>query len=492
MARCNQRTKKTVLFIWFCLALYVIPGCVNYSGLKQQQKLKKPSEFATKKSIVSTHGSWPTMDWAKQFDKQLPQLIEEGLAKNPNLQNAFAKKDQAQALVNGYNAALYPQVHFLDMISRSKIDATPLHALENFGLEALSFSYELDFWGKHYAALAQALSQEQASEVMTYQAALIIGTSIASLYNQLDYQYRYREVVAHTVEQRARLKNITKKLLHSGLATDVQLYQDKTELATSNAKLIAIDADIQRTRQQLGVLLGGGPDRGFAIAKPHLPQLADFKLPDHLPLDLIGRRPDLVAARWQVESALQGAKQVKAEFYPNVDLSALLAHFTFGSQRLFSHNNQFRGGGVAVHLPVFDAGVLRAKLQGKYALLDEQIATYNGALNNAFGEVAEQLTLIRSINQQLVIQKRALESSAKAYNLAQKQYEFGLTSQLLVLNTESHYINQQQNRLLLIKSRRDLQIALIKALGGGFDEALLTVKRTIVTPDLVLKKDNHV
>jgi outer membrane protein TolC len=170
----------------------------------------------------------------------------------------------------------------------------------------------------------------------------------------------------------------------------------------------------------------------------------------------------------------------------------MAANFSFGAHAIFRHTNQFLGVASAVYLPVFDGGVLRARLKGQYAVLDEQIALYNATLNKALGEVAQQITSIQNLDKQLQTQSLALSAARHAFILAQKQYEIGLTSQIVMLNAETHYLEEEQSRLQLIKARRDLQIALIKALGGGFDESFLATPRTTASPKRLLKREEYV
>ncbi len=469
-----------------------ITGCINYFGLHQKQRLKPVEELATKNSIPEDNGHWPSTNWAVQFDTHLPQLIQEGLENNPDLQTAVARQQQAQAIVKEGQSALLPRVNFYGLNSRSKALLTTSHLLQNLGVGALNFSYELDFWGKNYAQLAQALSNEKVSQATLYQSQLILSTSIATTYNQLDYQYQLQKVLVRTRQQRALLNKITKGLLSSGLATNVQVYQAMNTYADVSTQLVGINGEIEKTRLQLGVLLGKGPDRGLSLPNPHFAYLAAPKLPDKLPLHLLGRRPDIVAARWQVEAALHHVKYVKAQFYPDVNLLALAANVSLGAGALFRDSNQLLAYATAISLPLFDGGYLRAQVQQNYAIVDEKIATYNAAVNQALGEVAQQITMIHTADAQLKVQKVALEAAGKAYFLARKQYELGLTSQLVVLNTETQYLVEQQARLELIKGRRDLQIALIKSLGGGFEERFLPTPRTTVTPNHILKKDEHV
>lgn len=482
-----------VHFTLLCLLLQGISGCVNYIGIHQKQKIIKPNQLATKKSLLAKQGLWPKSDWTKQFaDPQLTFLIQEAIAHNPDLQVAVAREYQAQALVEGHNAPLLPKIEAYGMVARNKITYPLLPTWQNFGFGALNFSYELDFWGKNYSLLAQALSEEKVSQASCQASTLMITTSVASLYNQLSYEYDLKDILQHTVRQRKILDEITKVRVSSGLGTEVQIYQAHNLYGTARTQLAAVNGQIITTRQQLGVLLGLGPDRGFSITRPKLSKSTAPSLPPNLPLNLIGRRPDIVAARWQVEAALSGVKYMKSKFYPNVNLFAAAAYFSFGADRLFRRADKLLAAAPAFSLPLFDAGLLRAQLKGEYAVLDEQIALYNSTLNKALGEVAQTLTATRSIDQQLQEHRYALISAQHAYELSRKQYRIGLTSQLVVLDAETRYLEAQQTKALLIKSRRDMHIALIKALGGGFDESALPTPRTTVTPEHLLKKDTHV
>lgn len=485
--------RKTSIFSASLFGLVLsLDGCVNYVGIHHKQNIRKPEQFATKHSLSTKQGTWPKITWAKDLDPHLPALIHEGLANNPDLQVVIARQNQAFAQVEGRSGALLPQANFIGLTARNKLMSPLNHQFQNFGVAALSFNYELDFWGKNYSLLAQALSEQKVSQAALYQSALMISTMIASTYNQLDYEYALRAVLMRTLKQRKVLNTITEKLLRSGLATKVQRYQAQNVYADVQTQLVAINGQIRSTRQQLGVLLGAGPDRGFTIPAPRFADVPDPKLPANLPMDLLGRRPDVVAARWQVESALYGVKNIKAQFYPNVNLLALAADFSFGTMSVFRNSSQLLSGAAALTLPIFDGGILRAQLKGQNAKLDEQIALYNSTLNQAFGEIAEQVTMIRTMDEQLRVQKVALHAAQRAFELAQKQYEFGLTSQIVMLDAETRYLEEQQARLLLIKSRRDLQIALVKALGGGFNECCLPTPRTTASPKHFLKKDEHV
>ena len=470
----NAHIKSLSNYFALILLLAALTGCVNYLGIHSHKKMANPAQFQTRKSIPKQHGQWPKLDWANQFgDPQLVTLINEAIACNPDLEAARARIKQAQALASNKAAALYPQANARGAIERVRFasSADLPFDIDNatFTQRAflLNINQDLDLWGKNISFLREAISQEKAAEAAAQEASLSLATSVASTYNQLAYYYALRDVLKGTVAQREGLNKISMVRLRTGLDTKTQVYQSRSSTETARTQLIAAEGEIITLRQQLGVLLGGGPDRGLGITQPRLKMTRTPQLPDNLPLNLLGRRPDIVGARWKVEASRHGIKGTKARFYPDVNLVAGAAFLAFALSDITNTAN-VRFMGAAFSLPIFDAGALRAQLRGKYALYEEAVAEYNSTLNRALGEVATQLASIQSVDRQLGPQKEALHAAEHAYNLARVQYRTGLASQLVVLDAQLSYLNEQQAHLQLVTSRRNLQIALIKALGGGF------------------------
>jgi NodT family efflux transporter outer membrane factor (OMF) lipoprotein len=191
-------------------------------------------------------------------------------------------------------------------------------------------------------------------------------------------------------------------------------------------------------------------------------------LPDNLPADLVSRRPDIVAARWRVDAITHEVKEAKAEFYPDINLSAALGLDAFGFGRLLTAASRTGSAGAAIHLPIFDAGELRAQLKGRYADFDDAVATYDQTLISALSGVATQLAQIRSSDVQLTDAQTAQQEAREADDLAITQYKGGLTNQLTVLNADMNTLQADQAVANLLMNRRDQQIALASALGGGY------------------------
>jgi NodT family efflux transporter outer membrane factor (OMF) lipoprotein len=455
----------------------VLSACANYAGISSDKQMAQPQSFATQQSIPSDQGHWPATDWADQFgDTQLKALLAEALQGSPTLAQARARIAAAAAYAETAKSSTLPKVGASYSFTREQYSGTasipPPYAgswqSENEGL--LTASYDLDLWGKNREALKASMSQLQASEADAEVVKLTLTSAIARSYNQLARLYVLHDIAQQEVEQREQIDRITAGRIANGLDTEVERKTAQANLATSRATLASFDGSIVTTRYQLAALLGAGPDRGLSIARPTLGIGDEVRLPDNLPADLVSRRPDLVAARWRVDALTHDVKEAKAEFYPDINLSAAIGLDAFGFGRFLTAASRTANAGPAVHLPIFDGGELRAQLKGRYADFDDAVAGYNQTLVTALSEVATQLAQIRSTDTQLGDAEIAQDAARSAYQLALTQYKAGLTNQLTVLNADTNALSADESVANLKMNRRDQQIALAQALGGGYTE----------------------
>ena len=454
-----------------------LSACVNYAGISSDKQMAQPQTYATQQSLPADHGHWPAADWADQFgDAQLKALLVEALKGNPSIEQARARVAAAAAYSDTAKASTMPKVGATYSFTRQQYSGTALvpppyggsWQSENQGL--LSASYDLDLWGKNREALKASLSQLQASEADAEVVRLSLTSATARAYNQLARLYALRDIAQQEITQREQIDRITAGRIATGLDTQVERKTAQANLATSRATLASLDGSILTTRYQLAALLGAGPDRGLAIARPTLGIGDEVRLPDNLPADLVSRRPDLVAARWRVDALTHDVKEAKAEFYPDINLSAAIGLDAFGFGRFLTAASRTASAGPAIHLPIFDGGQLRAQLKGRYADFDYAVATYNQTLVTALSEVATQLAQIRSTDEQLGEAQAAQEAARGADQLALTQYKAGLTNQLTVLNADTTALAADQQVANLKMNRRDQQIALAAALGGGYTD----------------------
>ena len=201
-------------------------------------------------------------------------------------------------------------------------------------------------------------------------------------------------------------------------------------------------------------------------------------VPNALPADLLGRRADISAARWRIEAATSDVKSAKASFYPNVNLSAFVGLASIGLNNLVKASSEQYGIGPALTLPIFDGGRLRANLRGRHADLDVAIESYNGAVIDAVHDAADQISSVRSVERQQREQAAAQAAAEAAYDLATQRYRAGLGGYLTVLTAETGVLNQRRQATDLKARALDTQVALIRALGGGYTADAVPATRT--------------
>jgi NodT family efflux transporter outer membrane factor (OMF) lipoprotein len=457
------------------IALFVA-GCANYAGISSDKQIASPDNYQATQSVPGQGGQWPTLDWANQFgDPQLPKLIDEALSDAPTIAQAQARIAKASAYIESSRSSLYPKVNGSYSWNRELFSGNALYPPPYGGTwysennVLASASWDLDLWGKNRSRLNMAVSQEKAAEADMQQARVTLSASVARTYNQLALLYALRDVTQREIANRENVGRITNGRVAAGLDTNVERRTAEGNVATSQTNLSDLDGQIESVRYQLAALLGKGPDRGLQIANPVIDPKVNIALPDNVPADLISRRPDIVAARWQVEASTHNIKEAKAEFFPDINLAAGFGFDAFGWGRFLTAGSRQIQAGPAIHLPIFDAGALRSQLKGRYADFDNDVASYNQTLINALNDVATNISSIRAVDKQMNDANRALAAATSAYNLAVIRYKAGLSPQLQVLTADQNRLANEQTVTNLRMRRSDLQIALIRALGGGFD-----------------------
>jgi NodT family efflux transporter outer membrane factor (OMF) lipoprotein len=232
--------------------------------------------------------------------------------------------------------------------------------------------------------------------------------------------------------------------------------------------MAALDEEIATTRNALAALVGAGPDRGLAIQRPQVATLRPFGLPDRLALDLIGRRPDIVAARWRAEAATHRVDEAKRAFYPDINLSASVGQAALSLDQLFKSSSTLGFGGPALSLPIFEGGRLRATLHGARSESDAAVASYDETVTEALHEVADAVAGERALSARLSESRAALAADENAHRIARLRYDGGLATYQSVLLAEDAVLLQRRIVADLESRALTLDIALIRALGGGF------------------------
>jgi NodT family efflux transporter outer membrane factor (OMF) lipoprotein len=262
------------------------------------------------------------------------------------------------------------------------------------------------------------------------------------------------------------------KRFDNGLETRGSVRQADSRRAASEADVLALEEQIALQKNKLAALLGAGPDRGLSIARPAVTFTRAFSLPGTLSADLIGRRPDLVAARLRAEAAAKRIHVQRAQFYPNVNLTAFIGVQSLGLDMLQESGSDIGSAGPAITLPVFNGGRLRAQLRGAEAEYAEAVANYEKALVQALQEVADAAVSQRALAPQLAHIDEAVEAARESWRVQSDRYNGGLATYLDVLTAEDYLLGNLRSQSDLRSRSMTLDVALNRALGGGYQVSL--------------------
>ena len=452
----------------------LLGGCITAPNVRP---LEKPVD--TRANLGLGSQSAPAQDdwWSAYRDPQLDRLLEAALADNPTLGQTLARLREAQAVVYATRASLWPYISYDADETRERLSSHATIPPQFDGAEiwqghqGLNFSWDLDFWGRQSSLVRQARAEANAVALDTAAARLAIVGAVVRTYIDLGRSYDLVDVWRREEQQRQQILEITRHRYTAGLDTSVELRQAAGAVPQARVERITVEAEIDRDVHLLAALSGEGAGQYGEIQRPKLHTDTVLSLPSALPADLLARRPDVLAAQSRVGSAKAGLDVAKADFYPNINLIAFAGTAAIGLDNLAHANSAALGVGPALHLPVFDAGKLRANYRAQTAEIDIAVTAYNQVVLTAVRETADQLSDLSSLNTSLVEQQQSLDDAEEAFRLATERYNAGLTTYLTVLATETQVLAARRQHVDLEAARAGARVTLLIDVGGDFRSA---------------------
>ena len=453
-----------------------LSACATLPKSSAQPQIASAADYASSQSLAAPVGMWPADSWWESYgDPQLSSLIAEALAGSPDIAVAEARLRRAQAGAQVADAARKPQASASAAAIQQKHsynyltprDLTP-QGWDDYGTASLTFTWQLDFWGRNRAALAAATSEANAARAETAQARLLLATAIASSYAELARQHAAHDTAVAALEVRSKTVQLFRERYENGLETLGSVRQVESRRSSAEADVLAIEERMATQRNSIAALLGAGPDRGLSITRPTVDVARSFALPEHLEAELLGRRPDIVAARMRAEAAARRIDQARAEFYPNVNLTSVIGLQSKGLDMLTRSGSSTGSSGPAISLPIFTGGALRGQLRGAEADYAAAVAEYDRVVIHALQELADAAVGQKALGPQLERTADAVDAAREAWRIQSNRYEGGLANYLDVLSAQDDLLANLRSQSDLQSRSFALDVALVRALGGGY------------------------
>ena len=406
--------------------------------------------------------------WQALGDAELNRYVTAALARNANLQVAGTRVAAARAQLAAADAALQPTLGLA-----ASTGAT--HTLTAAGITTsrtaqpqLQASWEADVWGRLADKTQAADWQYCASQADRDAVALTVAATTAQTYVDLLAREAQLAQTRQTLQTRTEAVKLARDQESVGYSSQLQVSQAQAELESVQQQIPALELAIARQYNALQLLAGDVPARrdtaaasGDAFAALHMPAV-----PASLPSELLRRRPDLVQAEWTLAASDANLRASRAAYLPQVSLSASAGRL-FANALGYNPINVWSLGG-SVLAPLLDGGRLDAQYDAATAQRDQAAFAYRGAVLTALSDVENALVGVERLQTQMQTAERRRAVLAQTLRYAKDRYEAGYASYLEQIDAQRNLFQAEIELINLRQSQLDNQIALYRALGGGW------------------------
>jgi multidrug efflux system outer membrane protein len=459
---------NTRLVLLSALAL-ALAGCVVGPDYR---KPDAPAPEAWREAPAAPAPPLPDDWWTLFRDEELDRHVQATLAANQDLAGALARYDRSRALLGVARADEFPDVALDPSYARGRTSGTVdnrLPLLETtLWRVPVDLAYEVDLWGRVRRGVEAAGADVEGSADAIAALRLSLAAATVSTYLALRSIDRDIDVLARTVGLREDALRLAERRAHAGVVGDLDVLRARADLTQTRADLADARRRRDNTEHALAVLEArNAPD--FRVAPrewtPVVPEV-----PAGLPASLLERRPDVAANERALAAASARIGVARAAFFPQVRLTAAGGVASDGLGDLLAKDSRAWSIGPSVHLPIFEGGRNRARLQAAEATYRDALANWRQGGVVAFREVQDALTDTRWLRERGEALAATVDATAAAARVSRSRYDRGLAGYFEVVDSERQALTSRRAAIQNDQQRLLAAVNLVKALGGGWHE----------------------
>jgi NodT family efflux transporter outer membrane factor (OMF) lipoprotein len=420
-------------------------------------------------------GPW----WQVYGDPTLDSLAAQIDVSNQNLKVFEASYRRARALVRQDQSALFPTISGTGAAQQvgtgglrgtgTTTTVTRADSSQGQYTTGATLAWEIDVWGNLRRQIESDSAAAQASDADLANARLSAQTDLATNYFGLRISDDRKRLYEETVAAYARSMQIVQNQVDAGIVSRVDLAQAQAQYEQTRAQLINEGINRALLEHAIALLVGRAPSEiGIAPART---QLTVPTVDAGVPSTLLERRPDIAGAERRMASANAQIGVAQGAFYPQISLGASISFLAGGVGSLLQLGNAVWSVGPQLAGTLLDGGALSAQLQGARANYDATVATYRLTILTAFQQVEDALAQQRILVQQEKVQRAAVAAAREAERLSLNQYRVGTVPYTTVVQTQATALAAEQTLLTIRLNRLVASANLVKALGGGWQQA---------------------
>jgi len=437
-------------------------------------------------------GKW----WEVFNDPELNALEEQLDINNQNIKQFFENFMEARAVVREARSQYFPTLTVAPAFTRSRtsgnLNTAPVNTsgsgtaakqlqstIYSLPLEA---SWEPDLWGKVRNTVHQAQYAAQVSAADLENERLTEQASLAEFFFEIRGQDQLQKILDDTVAADQKAYDLTRALYEAGIDDEISLVEAETTLHSAEAGATNVGIARAQFEHAIAVLIGKTASDFSIPVKPMT--VAPPPIPVGMPSELLERRPDVAAAERTMAEANATIGIAYAAYYPNLTLTAEGGFESSVFHTWLSWPSRFWSVGASIPETIFDAGLRRATVQQFVATYNADLAGYRQTVLTAFQQVEDSLAEVRILSKQIKEEQQAVDSAQTFLKLEQARYDTGVDPYIDVLIAQTTVLSDQQVLNALQVQQMTSAVALVEALGGGWDRSQLpSPKQVTQKPD---------
>jgi NodT family efflux transporter outer membrane factor (OMF) lipoprotein len=499
----QKRRAGFTILLGAAVLSFMLSGCV--AGPKYHPPAPQAPAAVYKESPTQSKetGDWTVAQpadaklrgkWWEIFDDPELNALEEQLdISNQNIKQSFENFMEARAIVREARSQYFPTLAAVPSVTHSRASAnvgtTAVSAtgtgttstapqlqstLYSLPLEA---SWEPDLWGKVRNTVRQAQYAAQVSAADLENERLSEQASLAQYFFAIRGQDQLQKIFDDTVGADQKAYDLTRGLYETGIDDEISVVEAETTLRSAQAG--ATNVGIARAQYEHAIaMLVGKSASDFSIpVKPMT--VAPPPIPVGVPSELLERRPDVAAAERTMAQANAAIGIAYAAYYPNLTLSGDGGFESSSFSHWLSWPSRFWSVGASLSETIFDAGLRRATVQQYVATYNADLAGYRQTVLTAFQQVEDGLAEVRILSKEIQQEQQAVNSAQAFLKLEQARYDTGIDPYIDVLVAQTTVLADQQTLNSLQVQQMTYAVALVEALGGGWDRSQLPSSKQV-------------
>jgi NodT family efflux transporter outer membrane factor (OMF) lipoprotein len=438
---------------------FILCGCAigpNYSkpeAIVPEQWKEAGDWVVAQPKDAAPKGKW----WEVFNDPVLDSLEEQVSVTNQTLAAAEARYRQAHADVASARSGLFPTLGGNAGASRAR-------GTGNRYTVSVDAQWEIDLWGRIRRLIEAARAGEEASAADLEAARLSLQAELATDYFQLRVTDVQRDLLTDTVKAFETSYKVTQNRYNAGVAARVDVVQAESQLLSTRAQAIDLEATRATLEHAIAVLIGAPPaNLTIQPAKfdPHIPDI-----PPGVPTTLLERRPDVAGQERRMAAANARIGVAEAAYFPSLALTGSAGFASDALSTLFSAPSRFWSLGAGLAGTLLDFGARGAAVDISRAAYEETVANYRQTVLQSFQEVEDNLATVHWLTEGSKVQEAAARAARESVVLTVNQYKAGTVSFLNVVQVQATQLNEERATVNLLGRRLAATVGLIRALGG--------------------------